>query len=567
MTRAIDLVREGKNKELWQMCCGFLSISIDEFMGIQERLLVQQLELLNRSAIGKKIMRGARPQTLEEFRQVAPLTTYKDYCPELLEKREDVLPARPAEWVRTSGRSGEYPCRWIPITRESTHEMSVLMYGIAMLSGCKGWGKLDNIPLKPNLLYTVAPRPYMSGAMAKIMEYQTPINYLPSLELAENLSFEERIKLGFNQALSQGIDYFFGMSMVLVQVGEKFSESASRINMSKLVSQPEALLRVLGGLIKSKLARRPMLPKDVWKVQGILCSGLDSRVFRTKIKTLWGRYPLDVYASTEAGIIATQTWDYEDMTFVPNLNFLEFIPEDEIVKWEMDRSYKPRTLLMGEVQAGENYEIVITNFHGGPLLRYRIGDLVKITSLHNEKLDINIPQMVFERRADGIINFVIIQPTEKLIWEAIEHTGIAYQDWTSYKKAGESVLNILIEPKNEFHGDTLALAEEIRNYILSIDNNERRKTGTLEDLTEMFDFHVEVEILPLGSFDNYLSKKQAEGADLAHLKPPHLNPSEKILSVLRGGTEELIVVSKMKNNTEHQPQRMSDRSEKSATQT
>ena len=69
------------------MCCGFLSLDIEEFMEIQNSLLLQQLELWSSSAIGKKIMRGAKPKTVEEFRQLVPLTDYKDYCPELLEKK------------------------------------------------------------------------------------------------------------------------------------------------------------------------------------------------------------------------------------------------------------------------------------------------------------------------------------------------------------------------------------------------------------------------------------------------------------------------------------------------
>jgi len=562
MPKAIDLLREGKNEELWQMCCGFLSLSINDFMDIQKRLLLEQLELLNGCKLGEKIMRGAKPRTIEEFRQMVPLTTYKDYCPELLEKREDILPAKPEQWVRTSGRSGEYPCRWVPITTENAKEISTLMYGIALVSSCKGWGIPYNIPQIPNLLYTVAPRPYMSGALAKVMEYQTPMNYLPPLEVAEGLSFEDRIKLGLRQALSRGIDYFFGMSMILVQVGNKFSESASNIKILPLFSQPRALFRIAKGLVKSKIAGRRILPRDIWPIKGIICSGLDSWVYRNKIKELWGRYPLDVYATTEGGIIATQTWDYDGMTFVPNLNLLEFIPEDEHIKLQMDSSYHPRTLLLNEVKAGEKYEIIVTNFHGGPLVRYRIGDLIKITSLRNEQLGIDIPQMVFERRADGIVNFVIIQPTEKLIWQAIEHTGIAYEDWTSFKKPGESVLNILIEPKNTFHINAEVLAAEIRDYILNSNDSNNRMPGTLDDLTEMFDFSVEVELLPQGSFSNYLSKKQAEGADLAHLKPPHLNPSEKVLSLLRNESEEIIVVTKVKTNIEVKAAEVPDESKK-----
>jgi phenylacetate-coenzyme A ligase PaaK-like adenylate-forming protein len=285
-----------------------------------------------------------------------------------------------------------------------------------------------------------------------------------------------------------------------------------------------------------------MLPRDIWPVKGIICSGLDSWVYRDKIKELWGRYPLDVYATTEGGVIATQTWDYDSMTFVPNLNFLEFIPEEEHIKLQMDSSYRPQTLLLNEVEAGKNYEIIITNFHAGSLVRYRIGDLIKITSLNNEKLGIDIPQMLFERRIDGIINFVVVQLTEKLIWQAIEHAGIAYEDWTSYKKPGESVLTVLIEPKNSFQGNIVDVATEIRKYIFRSDDNNHRVSGALEDLTDMFDFRVEVELLHQGAFANYTAHRQAEGADLAHLKPPHVNPSDKVLSLLLKETEEIEVV-------------------------
>ena len=48
------------------MCCGFLRLNIDEFMSIQMSLLLQQLELLNNSPIGKKIMHGASPKTVED---------------------------------------------------------------------------------------------------------------------------------------------------------------------------------------------------------------------------------------------------------------------------------------------------------------------------------------------------------------------------------------------------------------------------------------------------------------------------------------------------------------------
>ncbi|GAI66619.1 unnamed protein product, partial [marine sediment metagenome] len=43
---------------------------------------------------------------------------------------------------------------------------------------------------------------------------------------------------------------------------------------------------------------------------------------------------------------------------------------------------------------------------------------------------------------------------------------------------------------------------------------------------------IEVTLLPAGVFTNYKNQRQAEGAELVHLKPPHINPSDKVLSSL-----------------------------------
>ena len=530
MPRAIELLQQGRNEELWQMCCGYIGLDLEHFMAIQKRLLLEQIELLKRCTLGRKIMRRASPETIEEFREQVPLTTYNDYCPELLEKREAPLPADPALWVRTSGKSGEYSCKWVPITAPFAQEMSAIMYGAGIFASCRDWGDVSGMNDCPSLVYTVAPRPYTSGAMADMLGRQTPLDYLPSMEEAEKVEFEERIKRGFKQALSRGIDFFFGLSMVLVAVGDKFSQSSDKVAIRPLLGQPRTLFRLIKGLVKSKLARRPMLPKDLWSVKGIITGGLDSGVYRDKIKELWGRYPLDVYAGTEGGLYATQTWDYDSMTFIPSLNFLEFIPEKEHFKWQLDHSYKPKTVLLDEVKAGENYEIVITNFHGGALVRYRPGDMIQITTLRNEKLGIDIPQMAFLRRADDLLDFGVTRLTEKVIWQAIENTSIPYEDWVARKEINGSMkLHILIELKGENEASEAEVGAAVGEQLKHLDNSFVATSG---DVGSYLDFSVEITLLPRGAFANYISQRRAEGAELAHLKPPHINPSDKMLSLL-----------------------------------
>ena len=537
MSKIQELLRQGRHEELWQMCCGFIDLSLEQFMAIQKRLLLEQLELLRSCELGRKVMRGAMPETVEEFREQVPLTTYDDYYPELPEYKEEVLPATPLLWQHSTGRSVEYgfrltPYKWVPVPAGFCRELGILMYGIGIFASCKERGDVSGAKENAKIVYTVAPRPYTSGVMTYIMQQMGTTYLLPPLEEAEKMSFEARTELGFKQALTQGLDYFFGLPIVLVALGERLSQRSDKVDMRSLLSQPKVLLRLAKGLAKSKLARRPMLPRDLWSVSGIMCGGTDCVVLKEKINRLWGRYPLDTYSCTEAGIIATQTWDYDGMTFIPNLNFLEFIPEAEHFKWQLDPSYQPRTVLLDEVKAGENYEMVITNFHGGAMIRYRIGDIIKITSLSSEKLGIDIPQMAFERRADDIIDVAgFLRLTEKTIWQAVENTSIPYADWTARKEVaeGKSVLHLFIELKDGYiaseEGMATAVLEQLRKF------DEGTFYGNLASTLDANP--IEITLLPEGAFANYIAQRRAEGADLAHLKPRHINPSDAELALLR----------------------------------
>ena len=55
--------------------------------------------------------------------------------------------------------------------------------------------------------------------------------------------------------------------------------------------------------------------------------------------------------------------------------------------------------------------------------------------------------------------------------------------------------------------------------------------------------------MPRGAFARYMARKLAEGYDLAHLKPRHLNTSQEVLSVLLADTEEIIDVIRVKTDT------------------
>ena len=531
MSTASELWKQGKTQEIWQKCCGFIDLNLEEFMAIQQRLLLEQLELLKRCELGRKVMRGAKPNSVEEFRAVVPLTTYADYAPYLPEKREDVLPEPPIYWQRTSGKSGEYYHKWIPLTQSMAEEISSFILAFTVFATCKEKGDLA-INTDERLLYIMAPPPYVTGTWVKWGAQEFPFKCTPPLGEAEEMPFEERVKQGFQVAMGEGMSLLMGVSGVMVAVGERLSKESNNAKILSTISKPRTLLRIGKGLLKAKLARRPLLPKDLWQLKGIVAGGTDTSIYKEKIKEMWGRYPLDVYASAESALIAMETWDYEGMTFAPHLNLLEFIPEDERLKEKDDPAYQPRTLLLDEVKAGEIYEIVVTNFHGGAFMRYRLGDLIKITSLRNDKLNIDIPQMTFYSRAHEVINFegfYHTSLTEKVIWQAIENSGTGYTDWAARKepKEGKPVLHLYIEPKNG--------GRSPQEIALSVHEELKRLDNGYADLESFFGLKpIVVTFLPQGAFRGYVLRMQEAGSYLGLLEPPHINPPDSVIESLMG---------------------------------
>ena len=91
---------------VWRKYCGFLDLSVQQFMSIQEALLRQQLEQVAGCSLGRKLIGEKTPRSVEEFRHSVPLTTYEDYTKELVPGIEGFLPEKPHAWAYTSGADG-----------------------------------------------------------------------------------------------------------------------------------------------------------------------------------------------------------------------------------------------------------------------------------------------------------------------------------------------------------------------------------------------------------------------------------------------------------------------------
>ena len=267
------LIKQGRKEEIWTKYCGFLDLSTKEFMEIQERLLLEQIEELGKSMMGRMLMGDVIPSSIEEFREVVPFTTYKDYVGYLDIQREDVLPRKPKVWCHTSGRTGQYKFKWVPYSEKMYERVGEVVVSAMILASANKKGDifLEN---KDTVLLTTAPPPYFGAVITRATEAHADLRFLPPLDEGEKMGYAERVQAGFKDAMIKGLDIFYGISSVLVRIGQQFEEGGGgTIKLSKDMLNPGFIWRMLKGMIYAKLKGRNMLPKDIWNIKGIMTGG------------------------------------------------------------------------------------------------------------------------------------------------------------------------------------------------------------------------------------------------------------------------------------------------------
>jgi hypothetical protein len=387
-----DILFISHDKELiWKKYCGFMDLSLEEFMIMQKLLLMEQVELISNSELGRIFLGDKKPRNIYEFRKFVPLTRYEDYLPYLSRQDESVLAEKPVIWAYSSMKNGQ--SKWCPYSAYSLGALADDTIAAFILSSAGRKGEVL-VTEGARVVLNLSDIPHIAGIMAYAANQRLRYNAIPQLEESEQVEFDHKISQSFKEALRVGIDYIATSSLGLTNLGDSITQMG---NDSGLVPNwhPAALYRFFLALAKSKLMGRTLLPRDIWKVKGLVSGGTGGSLNRDAIFRSWGIQPLDIYVTAEAGVIAMQCWNKKGMTILPYRHFFEFITEEEFLKSKSDIRYRPSTLLINELKAGQKYEIVITNFHGGPFLRYRLGDLIKVVALKDEEAKVNLPQLEF----------------------------------------------------------------------------------------------------------------------------------------------------------------------------
>lgn len=526
-------LRQKKYDQIWQEYCGFLDFSVSEYMEVQNRLMLEQIELYAGCELGRRIMKNIKPASIDEYRQAVPLTVYEDYADILLPKVESALPSKPVIWIETTWEGGKKPVKVAPYTEGMlrNHKNNTIACMILATSNQKGHFTLRG---GENFLYGMAPLPYLTGLVPHLISSELSVNFMPPTKEAVKMKFGQRNRIGFEMGMQKGIDMFFGLSSVIIKISDTFvSGAGSGGSFNIIKNSPRMNYRLIKAWLKSRRDHVPIQPKDIWQLKGLICAGTDSASLKRKIKEYWGVKPLEIFGGTEPTCIATETWDKNGLVFFPDVCFYEFIPRSELEKNIDDPAYIPKTYLMDELLAGNEYELVISSLKGGAFARYRMGDIFKCLSLDNDRVGINLPHFAYVDRDPRIIDLAgFTRISEGTINEALTLSKLDIPEWFAIKENvdyNRSYLHLYVEVGAD--GIKEAMTKDIIKEHLSIyfryvdtDYNDLKHLLGLDPLV--------ISVLPAGTISQF---NETFGRKLRRMNPSHFDVIE-VLKFARDGS-------------------------------
>jgi len=438
----VDVINADE-KRMWREYCAVVQLPIQMFLEIQNTLLSEQLDLMGKSDWFPPLVPGHMPKSVEEFRRNVPLRTWRDYMPILEPEIFDGLAEDLQCWVHTSWCRGSY--KKVPWVRrffdaQCRHIIAALMMSAARFEGDVRLNK--NFRVLPVLPGT----PFASAWLATGVIQRDIVDPLLALPVDgdEGTTMSERIQSGLRRSLEPGVDCVVGMSSTLLLARREFGRMVKKTNFRQLLFEvgTRAAMRWAWGNARHVGRGKTWEPKELLRPKSVITWGADTDFLTPTLEAQWGAPVFQLYASSEAGIIAMQDWRRKGLVPLPTSVFLEFLPEGAPPE-------NDAPVLLDALKDGELYEPVITSFYGMPFLRMRQGDLLRVEG-RNEH---GVPLLRFHSRADDIIDLGSIARIDTdTLAEAMEIVGVGRDDWEAKKEyVGNNVvmsLYVNMEPEN-----------------------------------------------------------------------------------------------------------------------
>lgn len=503
-------------EQIWDEYCGFLNLELDQYMHIQNRLMEEQMQLWCNCQLGKRILDGKQPSSVEEFREMVPLTEYEDYADILLLRQADMLPAPPLTWVETTWEGGKRPIKVAPYSQGFLDIFRRNCIAVMLFTSSKQKGKYE---LGDKALSGLAPLPYLTGVMGLVMEQEFKFTSMPPQEASKTMGFTDRTKLGFKMAMKSGVDYFFGLGSISYFISKQLMLSSGKSGSKKSSLGLTGMARGLRGKMRAKKEERGMFPKDLFQLKGFICAGTDNACYKDELEELWGIRPTEIFAGTECGLVGTETWNRKDLYFFPDACYYEFIPKAFV----REKGRNLPTLTIDQVQVNEEYELVITTFKGGAFARYRTNDVYRCVGIGDKDDDSSLPKFRYIDRIPPVIDIAgFTRITENSINDVIAFSHLPIKDWCAAKEyeseTGHPFLHMYIEMEASGLASQAVSEEVLRNHLGIYFNYLDSDYMNLKKILEMEP--LQITFLRIGTFEAY---KKRTGSALYKINPDKLD--------------------------------------------
>ncbi len=525
-----------KGDDIWREYCAHFEKDFSTQLEESESILKKHFKRWTRTKTAKYICSG---DTI--FLEDIPVTTYEDYpilttfgrrVENILKK--DPRPKGQTWWqyyhshrnkiggmlkgwlpyeygicAKTTGSLGK--SRWyahgVPFVTNMRREA---VTGIAL--GCsEEWGT-TKLGYGDTVLNMGVPIPYMVGHAMRLLDEE--FNCFPPIEITDEISDMTKklnliirsIKKGQNIDVATAMaSTFYMFSQAVVAPEELYKEyyRSMRPGLKKII------LYIL--YLKEKLShRKTEKAGDVLSVKGLCTAGLDAKLYSEYLKEQYGTYPLNMYGSTEYGIVMHGMPDRRS-DLMPSLRcmYFEFLDEEgELYRIE-------------ELKKNEVYEVLGTPY-GSMLFRYSVGDLLRVI----DKRDDGMPIFTFEGRKENLLtirDYMTI--SESMAFKLMEEAELKNTDRWLITKKFDPVEKILVLMEKDWTFDEAAAEERVFNAL-------NRLSPEFRDMIEDFGIDtpkqiIEVRYLKKGAFMRYSLKKKEEGVPIGQYKTPKVLLPEK----------------------------------------
>lgn len=520
---------------------------------VQEQFLLNLLSAYQNTELGRSYKIG-EIKTIDQFRNripVLPYSSYEPYCDRIAKGEQNILTSDPVVFLNlTSGSTSKQ--KLIPVTNRFQNSLrqanltSIGFLNAALKSQNRKFGKLlatNSVQLLGTTSGGIDYGPASVGVlrMGKFVYEQLFAHPYETLQPEDSLARHYLCLLfALNSPDLRGIGANFPMLVLRIcnylelyaQDLIKDLETGQIASWLKLEPEVRAIME------RQAIAnpRRAQQLREIYKAFGTLTPKLAWSNLSFFVTARGGtsdfyfeRFPnyFDdtpgfgaVYSSAEGTFSINHALNNDGSILAIESGFFEFIPQNQ---WEAPH---PQTLLATEVQSGELYRILVTNYSG--FYRYDIGDVVEVVGFYEQA-----PILVFRYRLGGLLSSTTEKTTEfhvTQVMQALQQKFSVHLEDFCVTLSDETI------PPSYLVNIELAIGETLEDYsgFLTAFDLLLQEIHTSYAVKRPDPIpSPRLRVLAPGSFAIVRQRQLLKGIPDSQLKFPHISDDRNFLSKLK----------------------------------